>query len=323
MKKLLLFGMLCSLGIVSCKKNSSSGDSQPETGNKTYKVDFKVADFTQQTGPVVTTNAVNSNKKTTAVQDNITTLYYLIFDSNNKLVHQTTQKSSVTGFGSISDSLMVGTYTVVFIGGAPTVPTNGNGAIVDLLLLENPTTTHTLSDYYASYTASNYTSPGSIAPWSDTFFKSYQLQVSASTTTQNVTLNRIVGKVSVHVKDLPTEATTLRLMVINDKRKFYLDQNKPDETGSSTIIHTLTAAEKTDQNFKISDFVLNTGAPLTVTITCYNQSGSVLASKAITNVVLTANQETLFSGSLFGNGAGSGYNVTTPDWDPSTINISF
>lgn len=316
------FILLCTV-LTSCKKDSKQA-VKPD--NKLYTVSFKVNSFSQQ--HVKFQNNSVRPKTLNSVEyysnnDTITSpvLYYRVYDSNGTLVHNIYQDSTAANFGTITDQLMPGTYTVVMIGGENEPYTNeGFKQLVIHSLLYN---TDLLTDDQIYY---NEEKAGISQLFDETFLKKFTLTVGSSNINQNVTLTHLVGQMIINIEDaIPANAQSITLTIGSISYVYNLGSGMPDVKGDSGSINYAVVPGVT--NFKMYNYILNTISPFTVTITSYDKYNGIIASKTIQNVTCTANQQVTLTGNLFGgtgNSAGGSINATADTtWSSTILNYHF
>jgi hypothetical protein len=294
MKKALLLAVLVSVYLFSCKK-----DNKSPSGTK-YKVKFNVSGFSQQIVDVASKNkqltGFNADQAAPTTYA-IDVLHYYAYDSSNKLVTSINQDSTFSSFGTIDDSLLPGTYSIVIAGSKAGV-------------VYNPGT---------NYLAGNI---GGYVPWHDTFFQEFSLTVGTQPINQNVTLKRIVGKLSVLITDkLPATASTLSITV-NEAYSYYFSVQAPSSLYQYTFTNTIPASAIGTANYKQSIIMMNTLSPFTAVIACADATGKVLAQSTIANVSLQQNTETILSGALFGSNVGFGLTLNQV-WNAAPITIKY
>lgn len=297
MKKALLF-IIAGLIITgtSCKKDHSKGGAPTSDTDKTYKVSFAVSNFSQLITTFQTTSVQVNSVKTTAaaatgLSSSIAALYYIIYDSNGKFIHMVSQFPSQANFGTVSDNLHSGTYTVVFIGSDDgRLPIDGFNGI-------------DLNSAYIHY-VSNVVN--------QTFFKKLTLNVGTADSNQNVVLERNYGEVQVNIEDaIPQNVSSIAVHVLQDAKSFALASATPYYNGGEERVGSvnLTDADKGKTNFnKAACYAITTTSPLTVEIIAYNSAGVKVADKMVPNVTFQTSKITLLTGKLFG---GNGVNSTT------------
>jgi hypothetical protein len=307
MRRAILFLLVAVAFCSSCKKDQKKDFVLPA---KTYKVNFNVADFTQ----TLVGNSAN-NLHTDGLKTNTTPplssvideIDYYVFNSAGVLKHYLKQQSTVTNFGTITDALPAGTYTVVFAAGK-----------TGLYVFQNGLTNSWLEGYGTH---------DPLLPWQDTFFKKISLTVGDADINQSVALDRIVSQLTVNIEDvIPANAYSIKITA-RTYTQFFFDtgsiikagtNNTPNDNFAATIV--IPASAKGTTNYKASISTLNTDAPSTVVIGCYDSAGNALASVSVNNVIVHTNTQTILSGQLFGTNNLFGITVNSK-WD--TINSSF
>ncbi len=320
MKKLLLYSLAVFLFVSSCSKERSSQSKPPVNTGKKYAVKFNVDGFTQ------TINTIN--KKTLdavtpgGLADNAAVLYYYAQNSAGAYVSVIKQTSAMAGFGTITDSLAAGTYTIALIAGGgpqPTQPGSPPGLEIASIGAMGPGFLH----MYCTYALNH----GQFRPWQDTFDKVFTITVGSQGVTQSVSLNRIDGEIEVNIQDaIPANLKTVQLSFKYEDSGYRIDADSSFNTLDNPYTYVKpvtipdTAVGKT--NYKINTIICNTRAPMTVTITCLDASNNTLSVTTVPNVRCQKNIKTVLSGNLFAGA--SVFQVSfDPTWDPTPINISF
>jgi hypothetical protein len=296
MKRIFYCLMSVCIIISSCKKEHAK-DTAPD--QNLYKVAFKVG-FSQATGNFktngLTTNGLVSNAADTSLTNHLTILYYAVYDSVGNNVHTTKQLSTDVSFGSYTDNLHVGKYTVVIAGGQ-----SGFVLIPDFTIL-NLTTSKLSTDVvcYASTDISGNFVPGNFVK--DAFVKKLALTVSTSNTNQSISLDRITSNLVVNIADaIPTNAGNVGITV-SSANEFYLATLTTNATiGNFTITKQLLTTDIGTTNYKISTLLLPLPTPTgSVDLVCKTSANVVIAEKIIPNVNCQPNTETILTGNLFG-----------------------
>jgi len=333
MKNIFTGLILFCIVLTSCKKDNKSGGT---TNNKTlYKVTFGISGFSKQ-NIGFQTNSIKSKKTDALTTDSypdtvmVPEIYYRVYDSAGNFIHEIDQKSTDTGFGTINDQLGPGTYTAVFIG-AENQPESVEGD--KSLSIVSPG--NKLSTDYMYYFVQLGASGDYSNLFSETFFKKISFTVTTGAVGQNISMNRIVGQLIVNIQDaIPANATSIVLKINATSNTFDLGTALPEKpttvisptytTLTSTNANLYTPIVAGATNYKMYNYILNTIAPFTVTITCNGDQG-IIAQKVISNVSCTANHQTILTGNLFG-GAGTGSTVKVgvdTTWGATTLNYSF
>lgn len=300
-KRAIPYLMLPLLLLVSCKKEHSKNNG---TQTKTYKVSYNVSGFTQQILGSTKHQQINSlqTNSVSGLAASSDFLYYRLYDyTTGNMIHQVNQDSSMANFGSVDDYLPAGKYIAAFVSAKPGISVNtaalNNGAAIGLL---------------ASQTS-----------WSDTFFQKDTLTVSGSDVNQNVSLQRIVGQLTIKLLDIfPAAANKVNVLVSQEANGFSLAT--ASATGSTTLTFNdpVSDALKTAAGYKRSFFMMNNTAQFTVTLTCYDAGNKMLAQVVIPNVTIQRNTQTVLTGNLFASGAGFNIGLNLP-FDPNQITVQF
>jgi len=293
--------LLPILLLCSCKKEHSKNNG-PEP--RTYKISYNVSGFTQQIIGSAGHKQVNSlqTNSVTGLAASSDFLYYRLYDyTTGNMVHQVNQDSSMANFGSVDDYLPAGKYIAAFVAAKPGVAVNtaalSNGAAIGFL----PSQTS----------------------WSDTFFQQDTLTVSGSDVNQNISLQRIVGQLTIKLLDIfPAAASKVTIFVSQESNGFSLATATATGTTTLTFNDPVPDALKTTAGYKRSFFMMNNTAQFTVTITCYDANNGILAQSAIPNVSISRNTQTILTGNLFATGASFNVGLNLP-FDPNQITVQF
>jgi hypothetical protein len=202
MKKQLIWAIGLSMAFCACKKESTPHNQTPaETGGtkgvKRYAVGFNLSGFTKET------KGISSGKLSTnaALTDAIKFLSYYAYTGNKdslKLVKNIYQKSTDAGFGTITDSLAAGHYTIFFVGS-----TSSNYYVTNAFLNLVDGTYHPALGYKNN---ENIT---------DTFLQKLEFDVTGAGT-QNIVLKRIVGQITYKLLDvLPADVSRVEVTIGN------------------------------------------------------------------------------------------------------------
>lgn len=284
MRKYLVYSFFAILFFCSCTKEHKV--PMPVTpGGKTYKIQFNLSGFTQTTNTISGNRHLNSLKTTSADSsdtDSLEILYYLVYDSAGKLVHQITQHSDSASFSGFSDSLPEGNYKAYFFAGK-------TGLYVD---------TVNARIYYSA--------PGdSLGTWHDTFVaRAVELNVTGNSS-QNITLSRTVSALRINIKDaIPANAVKVVTSIQSDF-VYYNFLVRGSRNLSAPYVKTLTtlitpALIGTTNLQQYTVLAGSNGSITSVAITCYDASNNIIASAYIGSAGLSPNQETILSGNLFG-----------------------
>lgn len=307
MKKVILYCVTLTLFVVSCKKEHKTPTPTPDT--KKYQVAFNVSTPANATSHSVNNPHVNSIVAN-AVGDlsAIDNLYYAAYDSDGNLVSNIYQTSDFANFGQISDSLPSGTYTIVIVGGKTGINFSYGGNATKL-------NTAVIAGYGT-------TSPP--LPWNDTFFKKFSVTVSGSSISQDVTLSRIVGQLTVDIQDaLPANASKLIVSISKEYTNYTFAGATPSHliTGAYVQTITLPASALGTTDYEMSTIMINTITPFDVQISCVDANNTFLGQVTVTGVTLSPNTQTILSGKLFGTDNGFSFSLNE-GWNP-TITVHY
>ena len=318
MKKTLLLSAMATVFLFGCKKDHTTPGT---TAQKKYPVTFNMSDFTQTISSLNGTRQINS-LKTNAATANIaayaTQLHLTVFDAAGSLIRQYRQLAGVSNYGIIVDSLAAGTYTIVVDAGQNFLDlpsTYGNSTL----------TLSTAKMFYD--TRDNGGKPTSLRVydglWSDTFFSKFQITVADAAVNQNVNLTRIVSKLEVDFNDvIPANATRVDMFVNKEYFEYGFGTASPQLADTITTRFIVPDSVKGKSNYKITQLLLNTTTPFSVSLTAYDNTNKVIATHAVSNVTCTKNQRTILTGN-FSNAVtnnNKGFSITVdPNWGAPTV----
>ena len=240
---------------------------------KKYAVNFKLSGFSQTTAPYEKHASISAD----AVDEYAEVIYYFVYDSHGNFIHSLMQEIEDPDFGTITDSLAQGSYTIAV------VATQKNYLF--------RSTAQTFEDFTASLPEAQIRLgglPSNFIP-KDIFFKKISLTVDSENVTKPLTLDRIAGKLEIDILDHVPGYTYL--YVINEGYFFKLanettvDGSEQEQWGSGNIC-ILT---------------LNTDYPITLTIYAYDTSNDLIATKTVDNIDVDRNKRTIVRGNMFEN----------------------
>jgi|GEM_PF-2278396 len=325
MKK-LLFLLGCAVLISACKKNAEP--DTPTGQNTKYPTTFKVADFTFNNITIPTTGS----NSVVPLQEVFTNLYFLIFDSNGKVISRLEQQSNGTDslfritsnarklvttkftYGTITDSLVVGKYTLVAVGGRyrlmfnPDVyPAPGTDLFPATDLLQTG-----INFGEAGMTESTYVYKG-------------EFQVRESASEHRITLDRIGGLLEIKIEDaMPSNTYTIAANITTEFANYNLGGSLPWKGGTGTSFIADPIDWRGIAGFTMSKYMLNTVIPFEVELVAIQKGGNQIARKKISPVFIETNKKTILSGKLFDGMAASGFNVSIDkSWMPNTTVVKF
>jgi len=304
MKKSILY-IISVCFFFSCGKDSkhTSTAATPPPGGKTYSISFNVNTSNTATNTITNATGVRTNSIHAAalipVSGFANQLQYWVYNSAGNLITQLYQTQATVNFGKITDTFTAGTYNIVIVAqnyrGTPLIPISA---------------------------PSNF--PGAInLNGNDTFFKTYPLTVSDTTSNQNITLNRIDGELQIKVTDsIPVSAKTLGIIVTWD-REITTSTGLPDIQSTLNYQVPLPDSVKGKTNFTLTTYIANTTEPITVNIYGADASGVKFATATVDSVRCLVNTRTILAGNLFSI-RNTDFNVTFNNtWSATPIIISF
>jgi hypothetical protein len=300
MRKYLACSFFAILFFCSCSKEHKA--PLPVTsGGKAYTVQFNMSGFKQTTNTTSRIRHLNGLKTTSADSsstDSLEILYYLVYNSAGKLVHQKTLHSDSASFAGFSDSLPAGNYKAYFFAGK-------TGLTVDTVKARI---------YYSG-------PADSLGNWHDTFVaRDVALNVTGNTS-QNITLSRTVSALRINIKDaIPANAVKIVTSIQSDFIYYdYLIRSPNNFSGSyvKTLTTQITPALIGTTNLQQYTILGSSGFPA-VSITCFDASNNIIANAFIGTVTTSPNQEVILSGNLFGatNSQNSFQILVNNTWNP-------
>jgi hypothetical protein len=332
MKKIFFYLFLITIAAASCKKGQNAQQG-PAGDNTLHQVSFTVSGFTQTSKNLSRSLAVNIGSigqknlpGALPTYNSVGILYEMIYNSAGNLVKSNTQVQTQASFGTFTDSLASGNYTVVFMESAGFIGYGLNTTTGYIASLQSPYLTDT-----GSFSSSQLiVTPGTSI---QLYEKKMALTVNTTNTSSNITLDRVVGQLEVIITDpIPQNVARISTMVDSIQTSFSLADEGAIGVGNILTTFerdsTLTSAAAGATNFTMGPYYFMQNQPFGVTVTAYDASNNILATVRIPHVVISYNQTTILQGSLFGGGSSSGTsgNATItfdPSWNPTPINVSF
>lgn len=260
---------------------AACGKDKPEPATPTKTVQFYTSGDWTQNAKDLTANG-------TAMTD------VWVFDYVGNDLIQTIHQDDNTAadFGAPTIDLAYGTHTLYFVASRGTNPTVN-------------TTDHNITWTKAS----------------DTFHKALTLTVDANTSSQAVTLERMVAKVKFTINDAIATGTTQ--FIVTPATWYYgmdYTDGSPTASASSQAITLSCPAAYVGQSGKfLTVFTFSSSAQWNTNITLAASNGtSTISSVAINNVPIQRNRSTEYSGNLFTNGGTSTLTLNDTWGDPFT-----
>jgi hypothetical protein len=329
MKKIFWGIMSICMVILSCKKEHANTNTTGQTPDKgQYRVSFNVG-FSQQTADFETNglkvNSATHGLATTALSDQVDIIRMAVYNSSGVRMHIIKQKSTDSGFGTLTDYLSAGTYTMVVVAGKTGLEiTNGivleGRSGVDYIFISDSTLNTDILRYNGDYPAK----PGSFDK--DAFFKKITFTVPG-TASQTISLDRITSRAKVIVEDaIPANASVINIAASSAKM-FFIGSATPAMIDAFSFSATLTPKDigTTNYNFTTSAFLAF--PTLGAGITCSNSAGETIAASGASKASFLPNKTTVLTGNLFGgsgNPATNGFHfVADTSWSTPPINKPF
>jgi len=310
----------------ACKKDNHT-DPVVNTPDKLYPITFNVTNTVQQTKLAskmgTTASFPISEPYINPLKGGINTIDYMLYDVNGILKKHSTFHSPEANFGSISDNVSAGNYTVAIVG---SIDSSGysNRNIGEDGYYRFVSVQDSLFGY--AYSSSIYSTSGGEEQWYDAFFKKFSLTVPGSGINQNITLTRIVAQVELYILDaLPDNATSLSFEIKDDRSYYSALKDMPAaQITTHSNIHSTNITNTNRKNFKISAIVVDTASPFSAIVSVYGTNG-LITKKTINDIRCQKNTKTILSGKLFSCGAtnGSGFQISVKTGFDGDINSSF
>ncbi|HEY8956509.1 FimB/Mfa2 family fimbrial subunit [Chitinophaga sp.] len=318
MKRVLFLPLLVSM-LFACKKDAVKNDPPVDSVSDKKAISISIADFIREEENMRSAKKKQPNSGTYAKEDSarISDIYYIAYNSNgNKvsLIHQDTVNQS-SSFGTISDSLASGSYTIVLIASEKPLYTETFTSPVN-----NPNiSSHSFGPAFLGAVAIN--------PLGDLFFKKIQVDIAptGNPTSLEVTLNRIVGKLEVNILDaLP--ATDPNGYIGVQVTPLSIAFNLADESISQPESIWQWIGTRTSQH-TFKDYLFGANNEFNVVISYKDKNTGADLVKTIEHVTCHTNKKTIITGYLYGtpnHPGGPDYQVKlNQSWDSDSTVINF
>lgn len=315
MKSLSFLGIALSLLFFACKKDSNSSITESKQEKK-VAVKFNLSDFSQE----VTEQSKTGRKTTNFLRDSvlekqINHLYYLAYSENlgYSQVSFKYQDATVNNydFGSITDSLVPGQYTIIIVG------SNGPSNFS-----QSP------GQQFGDARLLLYSDANGPTRLPDTYWKKFSIIVgnSDSLPYSNITLKRISSNLEVNILDAPNrgaDVDNLSVSITPEASFYSFAFEQSGYNWGETPLRNIT--RKNLNTF--SDYVLNTDTEFSVSIKYTDKISGSFFVKTIPNVRCYMNKKTTLTGNIFdGSQSGStdGFKIKLNDtWEPDGAVIPF
>lgn len=240
---------------------------------KRYAVKFKLSGFSQETAPYEKQASISAD----AVDEYAEVIYYLVYDSHGNFIHSLMQEIEDPNFGTITDSLSQGSYTIAV------VATQKN-------YLFNSSIQPSFEDFRGSLSNAQIRLGGISSTFTpqDLFFTKVNLTIDTENVIQSLTLDRIAGKLEIDILDhvpgyryLFNISEALYFQLESGETVGGSEQDKESTTGNSCML------------------TLNTDNPTRLTIYAYDSSNKLIAEKTVNNIHVDKNKRTVVRGNMF------------------------
>ncbi|MBE9586329.1 hypothetical protein IM792_17890 [Mucilaginibacter sp. JRF] len=286
MKRTFYLFALIGLAVISCKKEKKSTPA-PDNEAKTYAVNFNVGIDISSVNTLSTVTQKTRNNASVDLSSVAKFLAYYIYNSENTLVAQVVQDSTTTRFGTISQELSNGTYTIIVFA------------------------TKTAPDQFDQTKVK--------AIGKEIFYAKYPFTVSSTDVTKNLDLKRVNGQLQVVITDAIPQSVASISYQINNDREFMLSTGLPNVQSPYQHYHKKDVTNYYGtNNYTFKTFVTNTISPVSVIITVYNDASTPVKTVTIDSVVIQPNTRTILSGNLFSDAQHS-FGITYGDYSDTTI----
>lgn len=213
-----------------------------------------------------------------------------IFDSDDAVVKTIAQKSGDSNYGTISLSLVEGTYKVIALGHNKDASVAAN-SLTDISFSGGPT---------------------------DVFLYYGTIEVGEETQTYNLSMNRVVSMFKLILTDesIPSGVTKLSVSIAGGS--IHINPSTGHGGTTKTAQKTDIIIGESQTTFDIYTFPPQSESTANITVTAKTDDGTTVATKVFENVPLKVNEVTSYRGKLFGGVASvtaSSLGFTAdPDW---------
>ncbi|MEX6686622.1 hypothetical protein QTN47_03910 [Danxiaibacter flavus] len=272
MLRIFVYSLLGYVIAAGCKKDLANTVAQDnyQGQEKVYQVSYSMKGFG------ITDKSSLTNKET-AANDYLDYLFYGAYDSTGKLVRKIEQaKRAGTEFGTISNSLKSGNYTIVLAATKDSILyTSG----VDQL------NTLQLSGQFPQ----------------DIFYKKFSLNIAdRDTSFDNIRLDRLTGLLEIVLTDTVTYTNISMLVTSIDNSPGFYNVAGDSLTGTIATYHeyhSLLFGSQDPSTF-FDGFYWGTNQPLTLKIIALDWSRHFYMQRIIQNVHIYPNKKTVLTGNF-------------------------
>ncbi|SFO53276.1 Fimbrillin-A associated anchor protein Mfa1 and Mfa2 [Chitinophaga sp. YR627] len=304
------FAPLLALVLLSCSKDALVKENTTLSQEKKQSVQLNLTGFIQEHSNMrVAGNAAGRAADLVKISD----IYYAVYDNSGNKVHDLHQDTinQQGNFGTISDSLAPGHYTIVLLAGDQPLITHAVGS----------------SGNISEHIVSHQIMGAGALPIGQIFYKKLSLDVTADNTPQplEVSLDRIVGKLVVEVLDaLPANGPhgSLGFSVTPVMPFFSLASGQVREPDPIWQYNGTRTSQTT-----FEDYFFGSGYEFSITIYYVDKNTGEDKQKTIEHITVAANKKTIVKGYLYGapeSPAGQGYQIkVNQDWAADSTLINF
>lgn len=283
-----VFPLLLTTLFLACKKDNNNGDGAPVDNTKKYAVKFDASGFSREVSDFGRSTAANTQRD--SLKHHVSDFHYLVYDfQGNEISYKNQIASKDTSFGFITDSLGMGTYTVVMAAGETTIK-------VGTYYIGEPHNPMKLTFANINYMIGDLEG----AEVQASFFKKFPITINGDSIVSDIELKRIVGKVEVVLEDV-NASQNIQVLIEKEAVSFKFETEKCsevinwDQRGDG---HPLPFTRLSANHFE--RYVLNDVEPFKIFIRSIASDGhTILAERIIKDVMNVPNKKIKLTGKLF------------------------
>ena len=306
MKTLLCTLAICVALTTACKKSQHARPETPKTD-----ATFTVAEFSQSVAPIAKSNSAVLDIGDT-LKNYADYLLYRVYNSSGNLVSSKNQTSDSPTFGTITDRLEPGNYTVVFVASKDVIGYHSN-FLGNALIFGHDPGFDRVNDMRVQRLS---------RAWEDTFLKKINITVGTSPFVETLRLDRLVGALELNLEaGVPAEVSRIAISVEYDQNTYNVNTGVRSSTLIKTKEFIIADSDRGLPDKKFLMHVFNVTRPQLITIKAFNAQNELITQKMINNVTFFQNKKTILTGNL--NVSSSFIITVNPVWDQphSIINI--
>lgn len=283
MKKILL-ALILGTSLASC--NTNEENVIPE--NQLYNVSFNTSEFEID---------VTDFKTKTANLKGIAEIVYSVFNEKNERINNIRQWHYNVNYGIINDKLPKGKYTAIICGGSNYISSikydNADGFYFDY--------NNSMGDYFA---------------------KKIDFEITGADIEQNVTLNRIVGRVDVVIADeMPYNMWSIGLRINNIATRYTFDESRMKYLNTDETYYSITDSMIGKENNTFSIYAIEKKEKSsTIDIKGFSNNDKILLNRSIPGVGIDKNKITEVVGTNVFEKENSGFKIKfDKSWDEENL----